>query len=169
MNKYWKAGLLTLLLVLPALIVLFLNFFAENHFSLPYYNPIVDSTGQVLINGKDTVFYKLPDKVDKKIEVVGFFADSSVKVVQQFSRLQKLAYGDLFIHNLTDKEVEKIANEKYKITNLIKNKKTIPYYYQFILIDKQGYIRGKYEANNPEDVDRLIAEIKILRDIYKKQ
>ena len=40
---------------------------------------------------------------------------------------------------------------------------------KLLLIDKQGYIRGIYDGTNPEDVDRLILEIKLLFDIYKKE
>lgn len=39
---------------------------------------------------------------------------------------------------------------------------------KLLLIDKQGYVRGMYDGTNPEDVDRLILEIKLLMDIYKK-
>ena len=50
-----------------------------------------------------------------------------------------------------------------------KSAETIPYTEQFILVDKQGYIRGFYDGTDPEEVDRLMAEVKILLDIYKKE
>jgi protein SCO1 len=40
---------------------------------------------------------------------------------------------------------------------------------KLVLVDKQGIIRGFYDGTDKEDVDRLIAEIRVLLDIYKKQ
>jgi protein SCO1 len=40
---------------------------------------------------------------------------------------------------------------------------------KLILIDKEGFIRGFYDGTDPEEVDRLILEIKILQKIYTQQ
>jgi protein SCO1/2 len=65
-----KAGLLILLLVIPALTFIFLKNFGKNHYSLPRYIPRIDSTtGDVLmqtrvVEGKtitDTVYHTIPD------------------------------------------------------------------------------------------------------------
>jgi protein SCO1 len=147
MKKYFKAGMLTLLLVLPAFIILFLHGFTENHFKLPYL---------------------IPDIGGDKIQVVGFFADSAVAIVQQMTRVEGLRINDVIVKRVGE---EQVALEQFKATPLQKKKpvKTIPYHEQFMLIDKQGYIRGRYDATDPVDVDRLLAEIKILQDIYAKQ
>jgi protein SCO1/2 len=171
MKRYLKAGLLTLVLVLPALIVLFLHGFAENHFTLPYLQPLVDSTGTVVMNGLDTVFYQVPKAVEKNIKVVAFFGENpSNQLIQQFSRVEKLASDDVKVEALKGENVEKDATEIYKIKPLIKAKsaENILYNEQFILIDKEGYTRGVYDGTDPEDVDRLLAELKILIDIYNK-
>jgi protein SCO1 len=39
---------------------------------------------------------------------------------------------------------------------------------RLILIDKEGVIRGFYDGTDQKEVDRLIVEIKILKDIYSK-
>jgi protein SCO1 len=39
---------------------------------------------------------------------------------------------------------------------------------KLILIDKEGYMRGFYDGTDKKEIDRLILEIKILEDIYKK-
>jgi protein SCO1 len=168
MKKYFKAGMLTLLLVLPAFIILFLHGFAENHFKLPYLVPKLDTNGSVIMNKKDTVFYQIPDGSSNKIQVIGFFADSAVAIAQQMMRVERLRMSDVVIKRVGE---EKVALEKYKPMSLEKKKpkKTILYHEQFMLIDKQGYIRGRYDATDPVDVDRLLAEIKILQDIYAKQ
>ncbi|MCU0339765.1 MAG: hypothetical protein MUE30_07760 [Spirosomaceae bacterium] len=168
MKKYFKAGMLTLLLVLPAFIILFLHGFTENHFKLPYLVPKLDANGAVIMNEKDTVFYQIPDIGGDKIQVVGFFADSAVAIAQQMTRVEGLRINDVIVKRVGE---EQVALEQFKATPLQKKKpvKTIPYHEQFMLIDKQGYIRGRYDATDPVDVDRLLAEIKILQDIYAKQ
>jgi protein SCO1 len=40
---------------------------------------------------------------------------------------------------------------------------------KLVLVDKQGIIRGFYDGTDKEDVERLIAEIRVLLDIYRKQ
>ncbi len=40
---------------------------------------------------------------------------------------------------------------------------------KMILVDKEGTIRGFYDGTDVKDVDRLMVEIKVLRDIYAKQ
>lgn len=40
---------------------------------------------------------------------------------------------------------------------------------KLLLIDKEGYIRGIYDGTYSPDVERLIAEIKVLSEIYKSQ
>ncbi|WP_345268128.1 SCO family protein [Nibrella viscosa] len=40
---------------------------------------------------------------------------------------------------------------------------------KLVLVDKEGYIRGFYDGTDPEDVDRLILEIRVLLDMYKTQ
>ncbi|MHC2992086.1 electron transporter SenC [Pontibacter sp. HJ8] len=39
---------------------------------------------------------------------------------------------------------------------------------KFLLVDKNRLVRGIYDGTNPEDVDRLIIEIKVLLDGYSK-
>jgi protein SCO1/2 len=172
MQKYIKAGILTLVLVLPALVILFLHGFAENHFQLPYLVPITDSSGRISMNGKDTVFYQVPDTDRGKIKIISFFTKTTSKqLVQQYSRVEKLASSEVFLANIDGNEAEKEATQKYRVPPLKKEKslETIPYNEQFVLLDKQGFIRGFYDGTNPEDVDRLTAEVKILLDIYKKE
>ena len=40
---------------------------------------------------------------------------------------------------------------------------------KLLLIDKEGYIRGIYDGTYPPDVERLVAEIKVLTEIYKSK
>jgi protein SCO1 len=71
MQRFAKAGILIATLVVPALIFLFLKFFGQNHYILPRYIPLIDSTTnepiiQKTINPKanepefDTLYRTIP-------------------------------------------------------------------------------------------------------------
>jgi protein SCO1/2 len=82
-----KAGILLALLGVPAFIFLFLKFFGNNKFDLPYFFPQIGENGEVLVIGKDTVFHRpynfvlkdqkgkpyVYDSLDGSIRVVSFF------------------------------------------------------------------------------------------------
>ncbi|PMD95360.1 SCO family protein [Siphonobacter sp. BAB-5405] len=40
---------------------------------------------------------------------------------------------------------------------------------KLVLVDKEGVIRGYYDGEDKEEIDRLILEIRVLLDIYKKR
>ncbi len=40
---------------------------------------------------------------------------------------------------------------------------------KLVLVDKEGIVRGFYDGTNKEDVDRLVLEIRVLLDIYRKE
>lgn len=51
-----------LVLIVPAFVFLFLKFFGENHFSLPYYFPELDASGHVQTTAAgDTLFHRIVD------------------------------------------------------------------------------------------------------------
>jgi len=60
MINFRKAGLLIVTLVIPALVFVFLKLFATNHYDLPRYHPQLDSSGRVMVNYEDTLFYMVP-------------------------------------------------------------------------------------------------------------
>lgn len=121
MARFLKAGILLLLLVVPAFVFIFLKVFGQNQFMLPTFFPVMDAkTGKVEMQpasksgwGKetqDTVFYKLPPIAGKlpdkkpfsttalngKFYVASFFGLSCdttcSKVASQINRIQ-----DIFI------------------------------------------------------------------------
>lgn len=40
---------------------------------------------------------------------------------------------------------------------------------KLVLVDKQGIVRGFYDGTDKVDVDRLVLEIRVLLDIYRKE
>lgn len=119
MARFLKAGILLLLLVVPAFVFLFLKLFGQNQFVLQTFFPVIDiKTGQIETrparnpilgnNTQDTVFYTLPQIVgtlpDKKpfstnglqgrIYVASFFGldcdTTCAKVAGQLNRIQDI-------------------------------------------------------------------------------
>ena len=122
MNKYTKAGLLIVTLVIPALIFTFLRFFATNHYGVPYYHPLTDSSGKVIIENGDTLFYKVsgiksvksdgtkvPDSIFKnKLTVVNYLPENCDDTCQiALSNLERVyqlreSIGNLELLTITD-------------------------------------------------------------------
>jgi protein SCO1 len=113
MRKYIKAGILILVLVVPALAFLFLKGFGKNHYTLRTYYP--KDIKEVKVGGKtkyDTVFHKIPsfsltsqngepvtDKTfDNTLYVADFFytkcPNVCPKMSSQLSRVQE-AFEDV--------------------------------------------------------------------------
>lgn len=118
MSKQLKAGILVATLVVPALLYLFLRFATQNHFVLPRYLPLIDSTmgepkiGPVkLADGSiinDTLYHRIPpfrlidqdgDTVNQsivkdKIYVADFFftrcGTICPKIASQLTRVQDI-------------------------------------------------------------------------------
>ena len=224
---YTKAGILIVMLVVPALVFVLLKGFSTNHFKVPYLVPEITEEGEVKMNGKDTVFHKIPKfslidqngnvfssaQTKNKIYVADFIFTSCKTICPKMTS-ELVRVQDDFLHNkdvilvshTVDpthdtpqvlKEYTKkndaqdgkwffLTGDKKAIYNLGINgykvsmadaeayDKNVPIDETFIhtekllLIDKEGYIRGFYDGTSKEDVDRLIVEIKILEDSYKK-
>lgn len=208
MQKYIKAGLLIVVLVVPALIFLFLQGYTDNHFDLPHYVPLRDpATKQVLLNEKDTIFYQVKDyslpsfdsqsvitlaQLEGKTVVLSAFKNpcdaSCEKTLNELTRINALheAYPLFTIltivnknEGLSDKvgsyrkagwEVAVIPDSAY--VGIVQGtfhllpedmaKQTISFNNRLSLIDGNGYIRGFYDASKTEEVERLLAEIRVL-------
>ncbi|MFD1143856.1 SCO family protein [Larkinella insperata] len=123
MTRLLKAGILLLLLVVPAFIFLFLKVFGENQFTLQTFFPVIDAkTGKIETrpakktlfgdNGQDTVFYAVPpiagtlqrnqtfstNSIRGKVYIASFFGLSCdttcSKIAGQLNRVQ-----DVFTEN----------------------------------------------------------------------
>jgi protein SCO1 len=80
-----KAGILLATLGVPALVFLFLKFFGENKFDLPYYFPQVTGQDEIVIKNGDTLFTQIPSFTlqNEKAEEVNV-SNGSIKVVSFF-------------------------------------------------------------------------------------
>jgi protein SCO1/2 len=208
MNKFTKAGLLIVTLVIPALIFTFLRFFATNHYNIPYFHPELDQNGNVIVDTRgDTIFYKvsglkandlkgtpLSEEIFKGKWTVANYVpalcgDTCGIVLNQLERIHNLG-ADIqsltlltlldsnqgnkagtqwysskdrwIIANVTEAERSTLLDGVLRLNTNIPKAKTNSVETKLVLVDKQGYIRGYYDGADPEDINRLMAEIKIL-------
>lgn len=199
MKKSRKAGLLIVTLVIPALIFTFLQFFADNHYDLPYYHPLVAPNGSVVDERGDTVYHQfskltlkqdstrdtISEKLIGQVTVVSYLPaecrDTCKLVLSQLERIERLRkeIPELTILTLAENGAEKSADDGWKVLyaeresikrclkelrfqTVIPKSKTSGLKSKLVLLDKKGFIRGYYDGSDATEIDRLMAEIKIL-------
>ena len=195
-KKYVKAGLLIVTLVIPALVFGFLRFFTTNHYNIPYFHPVKNVAGQIQVERGDTVFYSLPDiggyKFRDKLTVISYFepncVDSCEVMHDNLDRIYGLTEGikDLNVMLVSDTIVDasvrgwKDGWRSVKLVDQDRSSVLLWNYHdpgktvvgnrdnRWILIDKEGRIRGYYNGASHDETDRLMAEIKIL-DLGEKR
>lgn len=190
-----KAGLLVMLLAVPAFLFLFLLFFGENQFDLPYLFAVgSNKDGEIVLSERCE---NLPnsDFLIENANQANFLSDSVFLIYggpgAEDSNSVKIVYDCL---NDTGPSENQISELK-RIENKIENKPRVKllflygsvsqneyfrnfynlletcyknYYYQngiILLIDNKNYFRGVYDPSVKSEVDRLVTEYQILLDI----
>jgi protein SCO1/2 len=101
--------------------------------------------------------------------------DSSA-VLKKYAQKYDAKYGRWYFLTGEKKLIYDLAIKGYKLPvadaseydDKIKSiDKTFIHSEKLLLIDKEGYIRGIYDGTYSPDIERLIAEIKVLTEIYK--
>ncbi len=127
----------------------------------------------------DTCDVNCQKRQKQLLRVQEMFTNSpEVKLFSITDSASKSSTGDIFLKakvspakwfNLRagPKRVERFKSEEIFLKNP-RYAKTFEFEKSFVLIDKERYVRGFYDGANPEDVDRLTVEIKILLDNYKE-
>ncbi len=236
MTKNTKAGILLIVLLVPALAYILLRGLTQNHYQLRRYIPVIDSTNGEPVIGKqindfgkeveDTLFRTVPGfrltnqdggitdstTVKGKIHVAAFFftrcGTICPKIASELTRVQDIFRENadiVFLSYSVDPEHDKpaqlkeyakrygaipgkwyfLTGDKAQIYTLAqrgyflpvvdhgvtygKPDETFIHSEKLVLVDKAGHIRGFYDGTDKNDVDRLILEMRVLLDIYKKQ
>jgi protein SCO1/2 len=214
--KLLKWSVLTLFLLIPILIYLFLINFGKNHYELPvYYEEGLPIEGK----GNDGKQHYIPafsfinqdrktvteKDLKGKIYVAKFFfvtcpgicpkMSSQVQRVQQYFEKDKDVMFVSFTvnpENDTPEVLKEYANEhqaisgkwhfltgdKQEIYDLarygfalavvdssLKNPDAFIHSEKLVLVDKKSRIRGYYDGTERKDVDRLITEIQLLKEL----
>ena len=179
MKRSTKVTFLVVILAIPAFIFVFLKLFGENTFEVPvYYAQGVDKSikdcsfppGQYHV---DPTLLPKDGLLQGKLSVVAFVADK--KVVNQLERIhQSLSHQSLQVLNICDSSKITHWEEgqkrplQYIYLNTSKHRQILQCGFvadnehQLVLVDQLSRIRGYYDAEDWEEVDRLILEIKIL-------
>lgn len=223
---FFKAGILIVLLVIPALFFLFLKTFGDNEFTLPKYFPELDESGHVQVIDGDTVFHSVVnftltnqfdrevslDEFGDEIKVVSFFFSRCGTICpimnQNLARVQETFKNDDEVNFLSitiDPEFDSSAvllnyasefspefknwqlltGEKEYIYNVAIKEFKLPvadysgtdssgalnvdeafiHSERALLLDKGNFVRGIYDATDVLEIDRLKAEIKVLKSM----
>lgn len=225
---FFKAGILIVLLVIPALFFLFLKTFGDNEFTLPKYFPELDESGHVQVTEGDTVFHSvasftLTNQFDKEvslsdfggeIKVVSFFFSRCGTICpimnQNLARVQETFKNDSEVNFLSitidpnfdtspillnyasefssefknwqlltgDKEyIYNTAIKEFKLpvadysgidsTGKFNVDEAFIHSERALLLDKENFVRGIYDATDVLEIDRMKAEIKVLKAMNK--
>ncbi|MBI3221083.1 MAG: hypothetical protein HYZ44_16345 [Bacteroidetes bacterium] len=157
-----KNVLLSLALLLPVLVFVFLKFFGKNKFDIPvFHQERVEVTGDCDL--KYEVPYVVPKETLSKLNcVLGepsiiLFSDlvgeskTRLEAEIQKKKLNLIAAGGL----LNTEELRKLSCIF-----------VMPSGSNAVLVDGEQRIRGYYELNDRDETDRLIVELKILFNEY---
>jgi protein SCO1/2 len=192
MSKYKKAGFLIALLVVPVFIFLFLKGFTTNHFDLPYFRPLMEGgqvkigvDGDTLYRPvagllfKDNAVVVSEAELKDRYTVIGRVIDTvdapSKMILTNLGRIYGLATSVPAVRIVTltnvggqvqsslEGDVESVAAATRELDlGILDEQQTIPVNNRLVLVDKFGFIRGYYNGLQPAEIDRLMAEIKIL-------
>jgi len=157
-----KKVILVLALLLPIGVFVFLRFFGKNEFSIPvYYEHGVDSP-PIGCDRDYTSSYQVSDtlltRMGWKGSTVLLIADSSHSVQLGLTRLNEEFKEE--VQTIYPRGELAYRDEIYSCDLLLQKPWTT------VLLDDQRRIRGYYDPQSREEVDRLIVELKILLKKY---
>ncbi len=162
--KQTKSIFLFLALILPILIFIFLKFFGKNEFAVPpMYTEISPQNSEGCL--PVSLPYLVPDSVLNQLAI----GEDSLTLVlfgqpNDESKIQ--------INRVMD-EISKDGIRMVQFPSLtgkvLQWKKCIFFLkepFDLVLVDRSGVIRGQYNSNDREEIDRLLMEITIILKKY---
>jgi hypothetical protein len=152
---------LSLALVLPVLVFVFLKFFGRNQFEIPVYH--VDKL-------------EIPNGCDIKYDVPYLVADSTLVSLGSNARRPSLILFNAISSENSVRLAEEMNPNKLQVVSLDDSVKSneqflscvflLPDKFNAVLVDVQRRIRGYYQIESREEMDRLLVELKILFNEY---
>ena len=157
-----KKILLIIALLFPIGVFVFLRFFGKNEFSIPvYYEKGVDNP-PTSCNRNYQVPYQVSDSLLINLGWSGrpvlIVADTSQSVQKGLMRLDEELSAEIQTIYLSG---DRDYSDQVFMCDLLLQKP-----WTTVLLDDQRRIRGYYDPNAREEVDRLIVELKILLKKY---
>lgn len=179
MKNIFKIFFLIVALVVPSLIYLFLRGFGENQFSIPIFYENGISIAPCNTNNDESHFvlfedYKLENAqlfyLPKWVNDNNFYSQSN-RIKIKHPLVTFTAISDSSFNNSLG-SLLLVADEEqlFSIANcaLVLGQDSAiskPIYNKLILVDRQKRIRGYYQGNDLEDMDRLDMELDILSKV----
>ncbi len=189
MKNFKRAGILVVLIVIPAFLFVFLEFFGENVFSLPYKFPVgiksengtieffedlgIDPNNSELFlsygkpekQGNDSIYFLMNPKQ--------YFARVSSNRIAFVLFLSQEADGN--IDQLTSRVNSRIGKQKVSFLKSSTMDRSVSILMELskpkvpiaILVDINGFIRSVYRDLETETTDRLLNELEVLESELK--
>lgn len=156
---------------------------------VPDYNTLTDQEGKKfdskILKGKvyvaDFVFTRCtgicPTMTTQLTRVQEAFADNpevvlvsytvdpeydSDSIFKAYAQHHKAVYGKWYMLTGPKADIYDLANHAYMVAAAEEGEEQFVHTPKFTLIDRKGRIRGYYDGTKPEDVDKLILEIKVV-------
>ncbi len=153
-----KTIFLSLALILPVIVFVFLKMFGKNKFEIPVFH---DKKVEV-VAGCDYTYtapYMLPDS---SLSAIGWKGNEATLIV--FSNMEvegKMRLSEKFEPTkLQIVSLSEMDGEKLKCIFLLPDK------FNAVLLDHKKQIRGYYKLSTREETDRLMIELSILLNDY---
>jgi hypothetical protein len=156
--KIRKSILLSLALLLPVCIFLFLKFFGKNQFDVPVLYEHGVTEKPLDCNVDYGVPYYLADSIFQVVST-----EKASAYVLNFSPEQKVVTDRVMEEfNAADVKISSpdFTDEIKKCALLLKKP------YDIVLVDDRKQIRGYYVADRREEIDRLLIELSIILKKY---
>lgn len=155
---------LLIALLLPGCIFVFLKFFGKNRFAV---EPLFQAEAPVPIAGCPPVIipYQIPESIHREINatndslVVVVFGTLSSEGKSQLARVHE-SFGGESIHDVQLSDQES-ANSLWRSCIFFLKEP-----FNLVLVDNHRKIRGHYNIDDREDIDRLLTEITIILGKY---
>jgi hypothetical protein len=157
-----KKGILLFIgLLLPVLVFLFLKFFGRNEFDVPliFERPIV-----------------APPGCNRSYSHPYILEDSIVNILGRRSKLVLITFGNEQQLERAVTKIDTVDLRLVSVHDLKLSEEQIGYLRECVLllgsekdvalIDARKQLRGQYESDDREDLDRMVAEINILLKRY---
>lgn len=108
---------------------------------------------------------------DNRVKILSFTVDparDSVEVLNEYAKLYRAKKDKWYFLTGPKDSLYALAKTGFYLTALENQNSAEEFTHapHFVLVDKQGRIRGYYNGTDKKEVDRLITEIKILLEEY---
>jgi hypothetical protein len=153
-----KTIFLSLALILPVIVFVFLKMFGKNKFEIPvFHSKVVEKVAGCDYNYPTP--YSVPDSV---LSSMGWKGNEATLITflkmegeGKMRLTERFEPNKLQVVTLTESE-----GAKWKCAFLLSDK------FNAVLVDQKKQIRGYYQVNTREEIDRLIVEVSILLNDY---